>query len=104
MKSTGTIVKAPSKRPNGPLTMAGSGHICAHDNPVNHYRTAASMVVHLRKEMPPMLGKDILGEFQFTLRECIQTFLTLPERPSRNNTDLVPINILKILHGGWQKR
>lgn len=45
--------------------------ICAHDNPVNHYRTAASMVVHLRKEMPPGLDKVYWGSFS---SPCVNVF------------------------------
>ena len=45
--------------------------ICAHDNPVNHYRTAASMVVHLRNEMPSLLSKVYWASFS---SPCVNVF------------------------------
>ena len=44
---------------------------CMHDNAKNRYRTAASMVVHLRKDMPSMLGKVYWASFS---SPCVNVF------------------------------
>jgi len=44
---------------------------CMHDNAKNRYRTAASMVVHLRKDMPSMLSKVYWGSFS---SPCVNVF------------------------------
>ena len=44
---------------------------CMHDNAINHYRTAASMVVHLRKNMPSVLSKIYWASFS---SPCVNVF------------------------------
>jgi secernin len=44
---------------------------CMHDNADNRYRTAASMVAHLRKDMPPLLNKVYWGSFS---SPCVNVF------------------------------
>ena len=45
--------------------------ISRSDNPKRKYRTAASMVVHLRKEMPSLLDKVYWGSFS---SPCVNVF------------------------------
>ncbi|MCK4923208.1 MAG: C69 family dipeptidase [Bacteroidales bacterium] len=44
---------------------------CMHDKPHGRYRTAASMVVHLRKDMPSLLGQVYWGSFS---SPCVNVF------------------------------
>jgi secernin len=44
---------------------------CMHDKPKGRYRTAASMVVHLRKDMPSLLSKVYWGSFS---SPCVNVF------------------------------
>jgi len=44
---------------------------CMHDNAKRRYRTAASMVVHLRKEMPSLLRQVYWGSFS---TPCVNVF------------------------------
>ncbi|MFX1256154.1 MAG: C69 family dipeptidase [Promethearchaeota archaeon] len=44
---------------------------CMHDNPGSPYRTAASMVVHLRKDMPSLLKKVYWASFS---APCVNVF------------------------------
>jgi dipeptidase len=44
---------------------------CMHDNLRRPFRTAASMVVHLRKDMPSLLGKVYWGSFS---SPCVNVF------------------------------
>lgn len=44
---------------------------CMHDKPHGRYRTAASMVVHLRKDMPSLLDKVYWGSFS---SPCVNVF------------------------------
>ncbi len=57
---------------------------CMHDNAKNRYRTAASMVVHLRKNMPPMLNKVYWGSFSSPCVNVFKPFYfagqTIPEK------------------------
>lgn len=44
---------------------------CFHDNAANPFRTAATMVVHLRKDMPSLLSKVYWGSFS---SPCVNVF------------------------------